>query len=179
MYVLSIEPHLWNLKINEICYFVHLWVSCMASRQSPDTSFSTKDLTLSSIVVSFLPCEGFRFSFNGTTYQNNSIVTLGDIGEGDNAFVCLTDQTACCRPPYTDSTGRSAIGNWFFPNGTRVPSSGNKWDFHITRGQSVVRLQRRRGGKEGIYHCVVPDAMNVDQTIYIGVYSRTDPQAGE
>ena len=34
-----------------------------------------------------------------------------------------------------------------------------------------VRLQRRRGGEEGIYHCEIPDAMNVAQTIYIGVYS--------
>ena len=130
-------------------------------------------------MVFLLPCEGFRFSLSGTTYQNNSLVTLGDIGEGDNALLCLTDQTACCRPPYTDSTGRSAIGNWFLPNGTRIPPSGNKWDFHITRGRSIVRLQRRRGGEEGIYHCAIPDAMNVDQTIYIGVYSRTDTQAGE
>ena len=35
----------------------------------------------------------------------------------------------------------------------------------------VVRLHRRRGGVEGIYRCEIPDAMNVTQTIYIGVYS--------
>ena len=130
-------------------------------------------------MVSLLPCEGVRFSLNSTTYQNNSLVSLEDISEGDNALHCVTDQTACCRPPYTDSIRRSAIGNWFFPNGTRVPTSGNLWDFHRTRGQSVVLLHRRRGGEEGIYSCVIPDAMNVYQTIYIGVYSRTDPQAGE
>ena len=124
-------------------------------------------------------CEGVRFSLNGTTYQNNSLVTLEDIGEGVYALFCVTDETACCRPPYTDSTGLVLRGNWFFPNGTRVSSSGLQWDFHRTRGQSVVFLQRRRGGEEGIYHCTIPDAMNVDQTIYIGVYSRTDTQAGE
>ena len=106
-------------------------------------------------------------------------MTLEDIGEGDNALLCVTDQPACCRPPYTDPIGVSAVGNWFFPNGTRVPTSGVQWDIHRTRGQSVVRLQRRRGGEEGIYHCAIPDAMNVDQTIYIGVYSRTFTQAGE
>ena len=124
-------------------------------------------------------CEGVRFSLNGTTYQNNSLVTLEDIGEGVYALFCVTDETACCRPPYTDSTGLVLRGNWFFPNGTRVSSGGLQWDFHRTRGQSVVFLQRRRGGEEGIYHCTIPDAMNVDQTIYIGVYSRTDTQAGE
>ena len=105
-----------------------------------------------------------------TTYQNNSIVILEDIGEGDDALLCITNQTACCRPPYTGVNG-SAIGNWFFPNGSRVPSSGNQTDFHRTRSQMVVLLHRRRGGVEGIYRCVIPDAMNVNQTIYIGVYS--------
>ena len=37
----------------------------------------------------------------------------------------------------------------------------------------VVRLNHRRGGEEGIYRCEIPDAMNVIQTIYIGVYLAT------
>ena len=103
-------------------------------------------------------------------------MTLGNIGEGDNALLCVTDQPACCRPPYTDPLGSRTIGNWFLPNGTRVPSSGSQWDFHRTRGGMVLLLHRRRGGVEGIYSCVVPDATNVTQTIYIGVYSAV---AGE
>ena len=125
-------------------------------------------------MVSLLPCEGVRFLLRGTTYQNNSIVTLDDIGEGVDALLCVTDLTACCRPPFTDPIGQQALGNWFFPNGTRVPNSGFQWDIHRTRGQSVVLLHRRRGGEEGIYSCVVHDAMNVIQTIYIGVYSGPD-----
>ena len=110
----------------------------------------------------------------GITYQNNSIVTLEDIGEGGDALLCLTDQTACCRPPYTDTNrNMSAIGNWFFPNGTRVPSSGKQSDIHRTRGQMRVFLHRRRGGVDGVYHCEIPDAMNVTQTIYIGIYSAS------
>ena len=105
-------------------------------------------------------------------------MTLEDIGEGDDALFCLTDFTACCQSGFTSGNG-TVLGNWFFPNGTRVPASGNQWDFHITRGQSVVRLQRRRGGEEGIYHCEIPDAMSVIQTIYIGVYRRADTQAGK
>ena len=108
-----------------------------------------------------------------TTYQNNSNVTLEDIGEGYDALLCITNQTACCRPPYTSEMGPSALGNWFFPNGTRVPSSGSKWDFYRTRGQTVVRMNRRRSGVEGIYRCEIPDTMNVTQSIYIGVYSAS------
>ena len=34
-----------------------------------------------------------------------------------------------------------------------------------------VLLHRRRGGKDGVYHCEIRNAMNVTQTIYIGVYT--------
>ena len=105
------------------------------------------------------------FSLRNTTYQNNSIVTLEDIGEGDDALLCITNYTACCRHP--------ASGNWFFPNGTKVPSSGRQWDFHRTRGRMVVYMHRRRGGVEGIYRCVIPDTFGFFQTLYIGVYSAS------
>ena len=108
------------------------------------------------------------FSLRNTPYQNNSIVILENIGEDDDALLCITNQTACCQPPYT-----GALGNWFFPNGSRVPSSGRQWDFHRTRGQMVVQMHRRRGGEEGIYHCKIPDTFGFTQTIYIGVYSAS------
>ena len=104
----------------------------------------------------------------GIPYKNNSNVTLEDIGEGPNALLCITNQTACCQ--YSDGKG-FVLGNWFFSNGTRVPSSDEEWDFYRTRGHMVVHLNRKRGGEEGIYHCEIPDAMNVTQNIYIGVYS--------
>ena len=122
--------------------------------------------------------EGVRFSLRGTTYQNNSIVTLEDIGEGDDAsLLCVTDQPACCHPYYTGEIG-SALGNWFFPNGTRILhyTTGTRWDFYRTRGQMIILMHRRRGGVDGIYSCEIPDAMNVTQTIYIGVYTAS---AGE
>ena len=127
-------------------------------------------------ISSFSGAGDVWFSLNGTTYQNNSIVTLEDIGEGDDALLCITKYTACCRSDYTGETV-PALGNWFFPNETRVPnvneSSHQQWDFYSRRGQMVVRMYRRRGGVEGIYHCEIPDAMNVTQIIYIGVYSAS------
>ena len=99
-------------------------------------------------------------------------MTLQDISEHDQALLCMTDLRNCC----TGEVGFS-IGNWFFPNGSRVPSAGKQWDFHRTRGQSVVRLHRRRGGKEGIYHCQVLNAANVYQMIYIGVYNASTGKA--
>ena len=120
-------------------------------------------------------CHGavVRFSLRGTTYQNNSLVTLEDIGQGDDALCCITNLTACCRRPYTDPIGKQAVGNWYFPNGTRVVSSGKQWDFHRTRGQMAVRMHRRRGGDDGIYHCVIPVTASIYHTVYIGVYTAS------
>ena len=99
-------------------------------------------------------------------------MTLEDIGDDGDALLCMTNLTACCIPPYTDENG-PALGNWFFPNGIRVSTSGNQWDFYRKRGRMMIRLNRRRGGVEGIYSCKIPDSMNVIQTIYIGVYSAS------
>ena len=119
------------------------------------------------------------FSLRGITYQNNSRVSLEGIGEGNDALLCITNQTACCSPPYTGEMGLT-IGNWFFPNGTEVPSevvnatSGTHWDFYRDRGEMVVRMHRRRGGEQGIYRCEVADARNITQAIFIGVYTGSE-----
>ena len=104
------------------------------------------------------------FSLRGITYQNNSCVILEDIGESDDALLCRTNFTGL---------NRTVLRNWFFPNGTKVPGLGNGMDFYRTRSkdQMVVRLNRRRGGEEGIYRCEISDSTDVIQTIYIGVYS--------
>ena len=131
----------------------------------------SKHQALSDISISsFHGVGNVRFSLNGTTYQNNSLVTLEDIGEGDDALLCVTDQTACCCPPYTGSSGR-VLGNWYFPNGTRVGSYSYQRDFYRTSVWMVKVLHRKRGGVDGIYHCVVPDKAGVTKNIYIGVYS--------
>ena len=107
------------------------------------------------------------FSLRNKTFQNNSIVILDDIGESnENALLCRTNLTACCKLP--------SIGNWFFPNGSRVPSDdSSNTAFYRTRGEMVIRLKHRGGGEEGIYSCEIPDSVNVTQTIYIGVYTST------
>ena len=127
-------------------------------------------------VTPFYTVSDAEISLNGTKYQNNSIVTLENIGEDDTALLCMTNFTACCQRPYS-SENVPGLGNWFFPNGTRVPSviangsSGQLWDFYSEGGEVVVRLNHRGGGEEGIYRCEIPDSMNVTQTIYIGVYT--------
>ena len=111
-------------------------------------------------------------SLRGTTYQNNSLATQKNIGEGDAAaLLCLTDNIACCG--HAQSPGGVILGDWYYPNGTGVVNNGLQWDFYRNRGPSVVRMNRRRGGVDGIYHCEIPDAASVNQTLYIGVYTAS------
>ena len=98
----------------------------------------------------------FRFLLNGKTYQNNSLVALKDVGESNSALLCLTNNIRCCSRAQVP--GRGILGDWFYPNGTTVPNMGGlfvrltslyygrfiKWEFYRNRGQSVVRLHRRR-----------------------------------
>ena len=115
----------------------------------------------------YLAAGNVLFSLNGTTYQNNSLVTLEDIGEMYNtSLLCRTNFTACCRP-----RNGSSLGNWFFPNNTRFPGSSTAFDLYRTRGQMVVHMNRRKGGEDGIYRCEILDSLNVTQIMNIGVYN--------
>ena len=134
---------------------------------------SAKSMTTLGTHTYFFPDTGdFWFSLRNTAYQNNSCVTLEDIGEGDDALLCLANLTDCHQPSHTDAMGL-VLGNWFFPNGTTVPSNGTSFDFYSDRIEMVVRLNRRQGGEEGIYRCEIHDSLNVTQTIYIGVYAAS------
>ena len=121
-------------------------------------------------MTSILDAGDVWFSLNGTTYQNNSLVTLEDIGEEDDALLCITDLTTCCHGTGENGSG---IGDWFFPNGTKVLGTGEQWNLYRNRKNMSVLLSRRRGGEDGIYHCEIPVSMNVTQTIYIGVYTAS------
>ena len=95
------------------------------------------------------------FSLKGTTYQNNSVVTLEDIGEGDNDLFCMTNLTACC---HGDNKG--------LPLGTCRKSvkflqnqrSDGAWYICITE-EEAERVES--------YHFEI--SMHVTQTIFIGV----------
>jgi len=109
-------------------------------------------------------------------------VTLESIGEGyGDPLLCMTDLADCCRGGDTPP-GYPSLGDWFFPNETAVPNMiidrvNNVdiiWEFYRNRGRSVVRMNRRGGGVDGIYHCRIPVLVVPTifyQTIYIGVYT--------
>ena len=111
------------------------------------------------------------FQLSGNSYVNNSVLSLTDVGEGDNALLCLTGNAQCCRPPDTNGI---FLGKWYFPDGTLVPDGQDaSRSIFRNRGPSVVRLNRRNNAQSptGVYRCEIPDASGTTQTLYIGVYT--------
>ena len=106
---------------------------------------------------------------NGAVIPNNGFVLLDNIGESSNSLCCLTDNRMCCA--HSQSPNMDILGDWYYPNGTGVANVGVMWGFYRNRGQSVVRLNRRRGGVTGIYRCEIPDVTGLNQTMFIGVHT--------
>ena len=110
---------------------------------------------------------GVYLSLRNKLIPNNSYAIMNDIGSTDDtALVCITN----VRSPSVFG------GDWFAPNGERV--GGGKGPSEVpgivrTRGRHVVRLKRSSDGTptEGTYKCVVRDTTDINQTVYVGIYS--------
>ncbi len=80
-------------------------------------------------------------------------VMITDIGEGDNALLCITDNTdhECCHPPDD--------GEFFYPDGTAVSFSISN-SLYRNRGEEFISLNRRNSATSplGRYRCDIPDA---------------------
>ena len=124
---------------------------------------------------------GIYLSLRGTVYDiNNSAIQITEIGETDtdtmppppnsiNGLQCITDRMPCC------GTYGSRAGEWYFPNGTHVPVLGTEktgdkaTSFYRNRGDDgTVNLNRLNANviiPTGLFCCMVPDALNVTQSL--------------
>ena len=107
-----------------------------------------------------------KFILHNQTYLNNSIVALNDIGDGDDALLCVTDKPDCCKPP----NGNTSQGEFYYPNNSAV-GHPNKDTPYRNRGPQVVRLNRRNNvlSPTGIYRCQIPDSTGMDRSIFINI----------
>ena len=101
-----------------------------------------------------------RFDFRGVVLVNNSYIHRGRIGEGHNdSLHCVTDNSDCC------SNGE---GNWYDETGGEVQQGPvGTSNLYVTRGDRVVYLNRRTGGRSGMWRCDIPDSNGIHQSIYI------------
>ena len=119
---------------------------------------------------------------------NHSFVDISLVGE-ESSVLCITDLSTCCsgaNGPYR--------GDWYFPNGTRLPFAALDVDVYETCIAQGVGLRRRNPSTtsppSGIYRCDIPTNavhddtdISVRDTVYVGVYTAsggmtTEPKPG-
>ena len=93
---------------------------------------------------------------------------MNNIGEGDNALLCMTDNPACCKPP----NGPKTQGDFYYPNNNSAVGFSSMNSLYRNRGPQVVRLNRGSTAiPSGIYRCAIPDFDNITQNIHINITS--------
>ena len=106
------------------------------------------------------------------TYPANFQIPLTVVGESTAAItgsglLCRTYRTDCCG----NGDGETRQGEWLYPNGTQVRTSGSGDDFYRSRGTGVVILNRRNDatGPIGLYCCEVASVADPNATICINL----------
>ncbi len=112
------------------------------------------------------PCIEPSLFLGSQFLSNHALVTPSDIGETNNALLCLTPFAGCC-----DSSNGLA-GDWFSPSGSEVQVSLAGQSLYSDRGASVVRLNRRRADPvtSGVYRCELLTAVGVSVSLHVGLY---------
>ena len=102
----------------------------------------------------------------GNGLANHSYLDLSLVGTSHSKRVqCRTDVDTCC----SQYQGYHR-GNWTFPNGTVLPSSG---DIYQRGHEKRVDIYRSSGSEYGIYHCNIAVHVGFSSMIgffYVGLY---------
>ena len=118
-----------------------------------------------------ISCAGIYLFLGDRIVPNEGEILLTDIREGDaGALLCFTDQRNCCRDVDTDYN-IGALGQWSFPNNTYVSSSDHSGDIYVSRGPSVMRLNRRNDATTptGHFCCHIPDASSTNKSTCVNI----------
>ena len=132
-----------------------------------------------------VPSSGLYFMLGTTIYLPGDSVFITDIGDQPSdrsdpglTLVCVTTNvnTACCRRRDNYYYYDRPLGEWYFPNGTTVPS-GAYSDLYRVRFIYQMRLAKANSstGPLGAYRCEVPDGEtgeNVSATINLTTQSK-------
>ena len=115
---------------------------------------------------------------DGLALPNNSLVDFDDIPDfssdsgvvDDSVLNCRTDLEACCNAGQPN-VAAPGVGEWYYPNGTALTFDGaDGATFRRNRGSMNVRLWRRATPPErGRFRCELPNAQNVNQTVYVNI----------
>ena len=113
-------------------------------------------------------------SFMGNSLPNHSYVDLSQVGsDPSDSIQCHTDLKTCC----SDGQGNHR-GDWYFPDGTRLPFPGGGGIYQLLSSQRVALRRTSPNSPSGIYRCDIPTVdvhnendISLRDTVYVGVYA--------
>ena len=116
-------------------------------------------------------------SFMGENVPNHGYVDLNEVGDpalndDDHTVPCHTDLESCCSGAQGDHRG-----DWYFPDGDRLPFPTPMVGIHQARLAQRVELRRNNNADSpsGIYRCdITTDAVqdnSVRETVHVGLYA--------
>ena len=110
-------------------------------------------------------------SKDGQVYPNNTVFSLSGIfGITSNySILCVTEKRPCC----SDS---NRAGDWYYQNGTAVPSYGRTFAFYTSRGDDgTVRLHTRDNNISLVntsqFCCELLNENDLSQMLCINIYN--------
>ena len=105
-------------------------------------------------------------SFMDQTLANHDYVDISQVGrpdadDGGEGVQCITDLSTCCG-----SSEGAHRGDWYFPDGTRLPFNSPNAGIYEFREAQRVYLSRRNNANSptGIYRCDIPTNAIHDDT---------------
>ena len=111
---------------------------------------------------------GLFFELGDTSYLNNTVILMEEIGVGDSGLLCRTNNTGCCGSFFFTSFR----GEFYYPNSDNtVPTAGVSPSFYRNRGTGFIRLNRQpnSGIPLGEYRCEIPDDRGIRQNLFINI----------
>ena len=105
---------------------------------------------------------GVNLMYKGEILPNNSII-LYDYGSNVSIY-CVTDLRPCCTTPEQ--------GEWYdeYHNYWRRGPISSEWISRYNNGTIALHMDPSSYYRIGLHHCRLPNAANITQYIYVGVY---------
>ena len=113
-------------------------------------------------------------SFMGTNLPNHSYIDFTQVGKGSDRVQCHTDLTSCCNR--TQGPDR---GDWYFPNGERLPFNFPENTLYEIREAQRVDLSVHGTPTlpKGIYRCDIETSATTNdsrESAYVGLYQHNN-----
>ena len=140
--------------------FVVLLADC--NQPECNNGLSGKYKLLDSIfLISTNLLTGVYIHLRGKNYTNNSVISISEVGVGEDALLCITDMECFCH----NHTG----GEFYYPNNTKVPGPEERGRnfIYYDKKHKMIRLNRKpEMNLTGKYRCEIPDSRGLVQKLY-------------